>query len=97
MKNERRRLKAGTAFIGLALALVWLAGCTSPDFLAKDYGNAVQNNVAQSVLNPQAGLMDTPATGLYPKAGVVETVEYIKSFSGEEKKAAPPPGIVSTY
>lgn len=85
MKNERRRWKAGTGLIGLALALVWLMGCTSPDVLQKDYGNAVQNNLAQSVLNPQAGLVDTPATGLHPKAAANELEGYEKSFTGEPK------------
>jgi len=85
MKNESRRWKAGTGLIGLALALVWLTGCTSPDVLQKDYGNAVRNNIAQSVLNPQAGLLDTPATGLSPKAGVNEVEGYNKSFTGEPK------------
>lgn len=97
MKNERRRLKAGTGLMGLAVVLGWLAGCTSPDILQKDYGNARDNNIAQSVLNPQAGLVDTPATGLYPKAGVVETEQYIKSFSGGAQKPAAPQGMVSTY
>lgn len=97
MKNERRRLKAGTGLIGLALVLVWLTGCTSPDVLSKDYGNAVQNNLAQSVLNPQAGLLDTPTTGLNPKAGVLETEQYDKSFSGEKKQAQAPQGIISSW
>ncbi len=97
MKNERRKFKAGTGLIGLTVALVWLTGCTSPDTLKQDYGNSVQNNIAQSVLNPQAGLVDTPATGLSPKAGATETDQYIKSFSGEEKKPAAPQGMVSTY
>jgi hypothetical protein len=85
MKNERRRLKAGTGLIGLALALVWLTGCTSPDVLQKDYGNSVQNNLAQSVLNPQAGLLDTPTTGLNPTAGVNELDKYNKGFTGEKE------------
>ncbi len=98
MKNESRRLKAGTAFIGLALVLVWLTGCLSPDVLAKDYGTSVQNNIAQQVLNPQAGLLDTPTTGLYPKAGVLETEQYIKTFAGEKKAAAAATqGMVSSY
>jgi len=95
MKNERRRLKAGTGLIGLALVLVWLTGCTSPDVLGKDYGNAVQNNLAQSVLNPQAGLLDTPTTGLNPTAGVNELQQYNKSFS--EKKAPEPKMTTSLY
>ncbi len=88
MKNESRRLKAGTACIGLALVLVWLTGCTSPDTLEKDYGNSVQNNIAQSVLNPQAGLVDTPTTGLTPKAGVNEMDAYNKGFSGVASASA---------
>jgi len=89
MKNERRRWKAGASLIGLALALGWLTGCTSPDTLQKDYGNSVHNNMAQSVLNPQAGLLDTPATGLYPKAAAGELEGYNKSFTGEPKGISP--------
>ena len=95
MKNERRRWKAGTGLIGLALALVWLTGCASPDAIGKDYGNAVQNNIAQSVLNPQAGLQDTPATGLNPTAGVNELDTYNKSF--KEKAAAAPKMNTTLY
>ncbi len=89
MKNERRRWKAGTGLIGLALVLVWLTGCASPNAIGKDYGNSVANNIAQSVLNPQAGLLDTPTTGLNPKAGVNELEGYNKSFTGEPKGATP--------
>ena|SRR5208337_491875 len=92
MKNERRRWKAGASLIGLAVALGWLTGCTSPDTLEKDYGSSLQNNIAQSVLNPQAGLLDTPTTGLYPQAGVNVLDAYNKSFTGEQKGAAPAGG-----
>ncbi|MGD0826997.1 MAG: hypothetical protein ABSA09_02795 [Desulfobaccales bacterium] len=95
MKNESRRLKAGTGLIGLALALVWLTGCTSPETLGNDYGNSVRNNVAQSVLNPQAGLQDTPATGLNPTAGANELQQYNKSFA--EKPIPAPKITTSTY
>jgi|GEM_PF-617179 hypothetical protein len=84
MKNESRRLKAGSGLIGLALALLWLTGCVSPDILQQDYGNSVQNNIAQSVLNPQAGLTDTPMVGLPPQAGASEMDAYNKSFTGEK-------------
>ncbi len=89
MKNESRRWKAGTGLLGLVLALVWLTGCTSPDTLGKDYGNSVQNNIAQTVLNPQAGLTDTPATGLDPRAGVGEMGQYDKSFTGQKPAEQP--------
>ena len=52
-----------------------------------DYGNSVRNNLAQTVLNPQAGLTNTPATGLSPTAAVNEKALYDKGFTGEEKKA----------
>ncbi|MGA8572159.1 MAG: hypothetical protein ACLP7A_08380 [Desulfobaccales bacterium] len=89
MKNESRRIKAGSGLIGLTLALLWLAGCVSPDILQKDYGNSVQNNIAQQVLNPQAGLTDTPAVGLVPKAGANEMDTYDKSFGGAKAASAP--------
>ncbi|MGA7578358.1 MAG: hypothetical protein ACLQUW_14775 [Desulfobaccales bacterium] len=89
MKNESRRIKAGSGLIGMTLALLWLAGCVSPDILQKDYGNSVQNNIAQQVLNPQAGLTDTPTVGLVPQAGTNEMDTYNKSFGAA--KAAPAP------
>jgi len=95
MKNESRRWKAGTGLLGLALALVWLTGCASPDLLQQDYGNAVRNNMAQSVINPQAGLVDTPTTGLNPQAAVGELDQYNKSFA--EKPAPVPKMTTSTY
>ena len=84
MKNESRRIKAGSGLIGMTLALLWLAGCVSPDILQKDYGNSVQNNIAQQVLNPQAGLTDTPTVGLVPQAGTNEMDTYNKSFGAEK-------------
>ena len=48
----------------------------------------MRSNVAQSILNPRAGLNDTPAVGLSPTAAVNEMEHYDKSFKGEEKKPA---------
>ena len=67
--------------------VLWLAGCYGPSALDKDYGNSVRNNLAQTVLNPQAGLTNTPATGLSPAAAANEKALYDKGFTGEEKKA----------
>jgi hypothetical protein len=73
------------------VGVLWLAGCGNwnwypPSALDQDYGNSVHNNVAQSVLNPQAGLDDTPAAGLGPTAAQNTMDRYNKTFSGEEKK-----------
>ena len=48
----------------------------------------MRSNVAQSILNPRAGLNDTPAVGLSPTAAVKEMEDYDKSFKGEDKKPA---------
>ena len=88
MKNESRRIKAGSGLIGLALALLWLAGCVSPDILQKDYGNSVQNNIAQSVLNPQAGLTDTPTVGLPPRPELVKWMHITRASPAEKAGTA---------
>ncbi len=70
-----------------------MAGCANwelwhPNALEQDFGNAARNNLAQSVLNPGAGLNDAPAVGLSPTAAVNEKERYDKGFKGEEKKPA---------
>ena len=86
-KSEDQRLKIGRLLLCLAGAC-WLGGCSwfGPSALEQDYGNAVRNNVAQSILNPQAGQNATPAVGLAPTAGANEMEHYAKTFKGEEKK-----------
>jgi hypothetical protein len=46
----------------------------------------VHNNIAQQLVNPQAGLDTTPAVGLTPGAATNEMERYTKSFKGEDKK-----------
>ncbi len=77
--KTRRRLALG-------LALLWLAGCYPPSAVEQDWGNSVHNNLAQQVLNPQAGLNPTPAVGLSPQAAVNEMENYNKSFTSEPQK-----------
>ncbi len=71
----------------LGLALLGLAGCYPPSALEMDYGNSVRNNVAQQVVNPNAGFNPKPAVGLPPQAAAGEMEKYDKSFKAEEKKA----------
>jgi hypothetical protein len=80
--------KTFQALMGLALgvALLGLAGCYPPSALEMDYGNAVRSNIAQQVVNPQAGFNPKPAVGLSPTAAYNNQVKYDKSFQAEEKK-----------
>jgi hypothetical protein len=90
MKTEDQKPKIGKLLLCLA-GVLWLGGCNSwswnrPSALEQDYGNSVRSNLAQSILNPQAGLNDAPAAGLGPNAAVNEMERYDKSFKGDEKK-----------
>jgi hypothetical protein len=93
MKSKNRKGPMAKLILGLT-GVLWLAGCYGPSALDLDYGNAVRNNLAQSVLNPAAGQTTTPATGLSPTATVNEKELYDKEFKGEEKK---PPEMKVTY
>ena len=81
--NDTGATMAGKC-LALGVALIWLAGCYPPSALERNWGNAVHNNVAQQVLNPQAGLNPEPAVGLPPQAAVNEMERYNKSFSTKE-------------
>jgi hypothetical protein len=89
MKTIDQRPKIGKLLLCLA-GVCWLGGCSmyGPSALEQDYGNSVRSNVAQSILNPRAGLKDAPAVGLSPTASVNVMEHYDKSFKGEEKKPA---------
>ena len=73
--------------LALGLALLMLAGCYPPSALEMDYGNSVRNNIAQQVVNPNAGFNPKPAVGLPPQAAAGEMEKYDKSFKSEEKKS----------
>jgi hypothetical protein len=75
-------------FAGLSLIIGWLlllGGCYGPSALDRDYGRAVHNNIAQSVVNPAAGLDPLPAVGQIPKAADNTLDRYERTFKGEEK------------
>ena len=73
--------------LALGLALLGLAGCYPPSALEMDYGNSVRNNIAQQVVNPQAGFNPKPAVGLSPQAAANAQEKYDKSFKGDDKKS----------
>ena len=84
-KNPKRRI--GKIILCLT-GVLWLAGCYGPSALELDYGNSVRNNLAQTILDPTAGLKSTTATGLSPTAVSNEREAYDKGFKGDEKKPA---------
>ncbi|MCX5891851.1 MAG: hypothetical protein NTW80_02580 [Deltaproteobacteria bacterium] len=85
MKTRNPKGQIGRIILCLT-GVLWLAGCYGPSAIDLDYGNSVRNNLAQTILNPQAGLTNTPATGLNPTAAANEKEMYDKGFKGEEKK-----------
>ncbi len=85
MGGQLRPLKSkGWLILGGVLSVIW--GC-APSALEMDYGRSVRNNIAQQVINPQAGLQPTPTLGLDPQAGENVLERYDKSF--KEKEIAP--------
>lgn len=68
----------------LGLFLLGLAGCYGPSALERDYGNAWAYNQAVAIVNPQAGLVETPAVGLSPTASKNVMESYNKTFSGQK-------------
>ncbi|MHB9074013.1 MAG: hypothetical protein ACYC6G_10850 [Desulfobaccales bacterium] len=85
--HDKGALHAGT-FLALGMLLLCLAGCYPPSAVEQDWGNSVRNNIAQQVVNPQAGLNTTPPVGLSPQAGVNEMDAYNKSFAPEAQKSS---------
>ena len=86
MDAKETRTPQALRRLALGLALLGLAGCYPPSALEMDYGNSIRNNVAQQVVNPQAGFNPKPALGLSPQAAAGEQEKYDKSFKAEEKK-----------
>ena len=86
MDTKETRTPQALRRLALGLALLGLAGCYPPSALEMDYGNSIRNNVAQQVVNPQAGFNPKPALGLSPQAAAGEQEKYDKSFKAEEKK-----------
>ncbi len=77
---------AGT-FLALGMLLLCLAGCYPPSAVEQDWGNSVRNNIAQQVVNPQAGLNPSPPVGLPPQAAATEMDNYNNSFTPEKQKS----------
>jgi hypothetical protein len=85
--HDKGAPKIGT-FLALGMLLLCLAGCYPPSAVERDWGNSVRNNVAQQVVNPQAGLNPSPPVGLTPQAAVNEMESYNKGFAPETQKSS---------
>ena len=86
MATKETKTSQALRRLALGVALLGLAGCYPPSALEMDYGNSVRNNIAQQVVNPQAGFNPKPAVGLSPQAATNEMERYDKSFKEEPKK-----------
>jgi len=87
MHNKKTDILKIVGGLALGVGLLSLAGCYPPSALSLDYGNSVRNNIAQQVVNPQAGFNPKPAVGLPPVAAANQMERYDKTFKGEDKKA----------
>lgn len=90
MNSKDHQAKSGKLLLLCLVGVLWLGGCSwyPTSSLESDYGSAVRNNLAQSIVNPRAGLNAAPSVGLDPTAGVNELDHYDKSFKGEQQKPA---------
>lgn len=68
----------------LCVVLLGTAGCCGESALERDYGNSWAYNEAVQIADPQAALVETPATGLSPKASTNVMDAYNKSFAGQK-------------
>jgi hypothetical protein len=87
MQTMERKTPKALMRLALGLALLGLVGCYPPSALEMDYGNAVRNNTAQQVVNPQAGFNPKPAVGLSPQASANNQERYDKTFKADDKKS----------
>jgi uncharacterized membrane protein YgcG len=89
LENSLRRNKmvAGLqqwTWMCLVIFLLATAGCATETVLERDYGNSWAYNQAVEFANPKAGLIETPAVGLSPKASTNVMEAYNKSFTGKK-------------
>jgi hypothetical protein len=68
----------------LGLILLGTAGCCGETALERDYGQSWAYNEAVQIADPQAPLVETPATGLNPSASANAMNAYNKSFTGKK-------------
>ena len=71
-------------FTFLCLILMGTAGCCGESALERDYGKSWAYNEEVQIADPQAALVQTPATGLNPNASTNAMNAYNKSFAGKK-------------
>lgn len=72
------------SLISFGLVLLTCAGCCGPTALERDYGSSWAYNQAVQIANPDAALVETPATGMSPTASTTIMNAYNKSFAGKK-------------
>jgi len=76
-----RTLLRRCALCGLAAAL---AACSTTPRLDHQFGARTRQDQAQQTLNPQAGLNQTPVTGLDPQTATAVFDNYVRSYRTPE-------------
>jgi hypothetical protein len=87
MENYSKNCKEVTVMricMFFCLVLLGTAGCCGPTTLESDYGKSWAYNEAVQIANPDAALVQTPATGMSPNASTTVMNAYNKSFAGSK-------------
>ena len=87
MQSKLRWIIQGGLILGMA---GWLAaslvGCCGK-WTQRDYGRSVTHNLANSLVNPQAGQEVVVSRGQSPEAAANAYAKYDKSFAPDQKKS----------
>jgi hypothetical protein len=87
MQSKLRRIIQGGLILGMAGWLVaGLLGCCGK-WTKRDYGRSVTHNLANSLVNPQAGQEVVVSRGQSPDAAANAYAKYNKSFEPDQKKS----------
>ncbi|HWJ95518.1 MAG TPA: hypothetical protein VNT33_12390, partial [Telluria sp.] len=78
-----------TRHVGLAAALLALAGCSTSPRIDDHFGEAVRANLAAQAINPKASTNANPAVGIDGQAARAARERYEKSFAQPDAEAKP--------
>jgi hypothetical protein len=85
-------MKISRVLIGILIAIVFSAGCSTPSRVQKDYGTSFELAKFHQTLNPEGWRNLEPVTGLDGNSAQATVEKYRKGF---EKEAPPTPYILN--
>ncbi|WP_449245284.1 hypothetical protein [Desulfobacca acetoxidans] len=86
-KIAYRRNRLLTSMLAVLIGAA-ISGCAQDSALRDDYGNSWAYNQAVQIVNPQAALTESPATGMSPKAAITNMEGFNKSFERQQPEKA---------